>query len=1161
MTGPVDETTETPAEGTTATGLTPFDVTGPLPTGTTLLEASAGTGKTWTIGALVARYVADGVARLDEMLVITFGRAASQELRERVREHLRHVYGALSDPASGSDDPVVELLRQGDPEQVAERTRRLREALTGFDAATIATTHQFCQVVLRGLGVAGDTDSRARLVEDLSDLRDEVVADLYLAEVAGPSGGEPPLSHAEAAAVAARATEDPHATLVPTQPPPDPADAARVTFARRVREEMDRRKRQLGVLSFDDLLGQLADALADEDSPARRRMRQRWRVVLVDEFQDTDPVQWQVLDRAFTGHSTLVLIGDPKQAIYGFRGGDVDTYLEASRSAGTRHTLGTNHRSDAPLVHALGTVLRGAELGDEQIVVHDVGTRLTEGRLLTPRGDSAPPMRLRVVPRELVAEDDGRVLIGRVRELVARDAAHEIARLVDAGLTFAGRPVRAGDVAVLARTNDELEQVRSALAEVGLRSVMVGTDSIFGSAAATQWLTLLEALEATHRPPRVRAAGLTPFVGLDAVALEDGGDELADDLARRLRRWSELFARRGVAAVMAAAASSGLDARVLGTAGGARHLTDLRHLAELLHQRAVNEGDGLASLSTWLRERIADDTRTERSRRLDSDADAVHLSTIHGSKGLQYPIVVAPFLSNRYAGKAPDTLRFHDPVTRERCLDVGVRSDRGRREREEAHQAEELGESLRLVYVALTRAQSHLLTWWFPSGRNTASAPLHRLLFGRQPGEGPARDEQPVPGDQTAMAVLAGWRDLGGPSLERVEPRPRVLRGDEEAPAELSVRAFTREVDTQWQRTSYTALTQAADDIAPASLSLVDSEVEDPPRQDEELVGVDIDSVPGVDDGGPDEAGDGPADGGSRPDRASAGTDGAPAAPDTRPDVPSPMADLPVGATFGSLVHAVLEHADPEADDLAAEMRRLVDEHVVRWPVDGLDRSRLAEALVAVCDSPLGPLAAETTLRRVPMRDRLCEMDFELPLAGGDEAPTSPAQVVLGDLAPLLREHLPEGDPVRAWASSLDDPVLGDQPLRGYLTGSVDVAMRVDGRYLVVDYKTNWLGPVDEPLTARAYDRSALDAAMGHSSYPLQALLYAVVLHRYLRWRLAGYDPEQHLGGVLYLYVRGMCGPQTPVVDGHPCGVFSWRPPVALVEAVSGLLDGQGDRS
>jgi exodeoxyribonuclease V beta subunit len=281
---------------------------------------------------------------------------------------------------------------------------------------------------------------------------------------------------------------------------------------------------------------------------------------------------------------------------------------------------------------------------------------------------------------------------------------------------------------------------------------------------------------------------------------------------------------------------------------------------------------------------------------------------------------------------------------------------------------------------------------------------------------------------------------------------------------------------------------------------------------------------------------------------------------DDLPDVPSPMATLPAGAAFGSLVHAVLEHADPEAPDLLAELRARVVEQLRWWPVE-VSADALAEALVPLHETPLGPLAPGVTLGQVPLPDRLRELDFEIPLVGGDVRAAT-GEVLLRDLAPLLRRHLPAGDPLAPYADRLDRPPLGEQPLRGYLSGSVDAVLRLptaDGpRFVVVDYKTNLLGQPDRPLTAADYAPDRLAEAMLHSHYPLQALLYSVVAHRYLRWRLAGYEPEAHLGGVLYLYVRGMCGPATPLVDGHPAGVFSWRPPAALVTALSDLLDGAG---
>jgi exodeoxyribonuclease V beta subunit len=278
--------------------------------------------------------------------------------------------------------------------------------------------------------------------------------------------------------------------------------------------------------------------------------------------------------------------------------------------------------------------------------------------------------------------------------------------------------------------------------------------------------------------------------------------------------------------------------------------------------------------------------------------------------------------------------------------------------------------------------------------------------------------------------------------------------------------------------------------------------------------------------------------------------------------LPSPMAELPTGARFGTLVHAVLETADPFAADLAAELESQIRSNSLWWPVE-VAPDVLAAAMIPMHDTPLGPLADGVTLRQIGLPDRLRELDFEFPLAGGDLRSAARA-VTLSDLAALLDEHLPADDALAPYAGRLTGRALGGQSLRGYLTGSVDAVLRLRGRsgcrYLVVDYKTNWLGEPDRPLTAADYDRPRLAEAMLHSDYPLQALLYLVALHRFLRWRQPGYDPALHLGGVLYLFVRGMCGAATPVSDGHPAGVFSWHPPPGLVVALSDALD-EGLRS
>ena len=360
----------------TDTAVTPFDVRGPLPEGTTVLEASAGTGKTYTIAALAARYVAEAGVPLAALMLVTFGREATRELRERVRERLVAVERALASGDAGADAVTALIVGAGviDDAERVRRRRRLAHALAHFDEATIATTHQFCQDMLAGLGVAGDTDADARFVEQIDDVVTEVVDDFYVRAYAPDSAPAPPFDRTTALALGRAAVGDPTAVIAPDRGATDGEADARARFAVAVREEVDRRKRSRRLYTFDDMLTRLHAALVDPrlGEAACARLRHRYRVVLVDEFQDTDPVQWDILRVAFHGHATLTVIGDPKQAIYAFRGADVVSYLAAAGSAGARATLATNHRSDAGLLTALDTVFDGAALGDPRIVVHPV---------------------------------------------------------------------------------------------------------------------------------------------------------------------------------------------------------------------------------------------------------------------------------------------------------------------------------------------------------------------------------------------------------------------------------------------------------------------------------------------------------------------------------------------------------------------------------------------------------------------------------------------------------------------------------------------------------------------------------------------------------------------------------------------------------------------
>ena len=1114
---------------------TSFSIDGELPSGTTMLQASAGTGKTWTIAALVTRYVAEGHHTLDELLVVTFGRAASQELRERVREQLTRAAGALEsatgEPASTASsevDPLMALLLSASPAERAVMAARLRTALASFDDATIATIHQFCQRVLAGLGIAGDTDSEARLVDDLDDLLVEVVDDVYLRRFADRSA--PPFSRSEALQLSRTVTDDPQARILPDDAAEDSVAAQRVSFALDVLHQFTERKRDLGVLGYGDLLSGLADALRAPDAPAREGLRRQWKVVLIDEFQDTDPVQWEVFDRAFNGHATMILIGDPKQAIYAFRGGDVATYLSAASTADTHRTLDTNWRSDQPLVDATQSLLGDAALGDPQIRVTPVRARRQDSRLA--HAPVQHPFRLRIVDTgqfagsvDSLTNDRGAIRVGSLRPFLARDAARDIARLLGSGATYddgeGPRPIRPSDVAVLANTNAQLELVQGELRRLGVPAVVSGSGSVFRTGAAAQWRALLEAMDRPHRPRSVRAAALTSFVGLSAVELDERGDAATDEVADRLRRWAAIFESRGVAAVFEAAVAGGLTARVLSRVDGERELTDLRHIAEALHAVALDGRRGLPSLLEWLSDQERADRPASgdaRARRLDSDAYAVQLATIHGSKGLEYPIVYLPFACDRSLPRQLDNALLHLPGPPPvRSRNVGGPDPH----LDDLARSEDAAESLRLLYVALTRAKSQVIAWW-TRGTTTAASPLNRVLLDRAPGEragsGAVRDVVPLPDSFALRVTLDDWAAVGGPQWERsddlTDERLQLPAGE----ATLAVRRFDRSIDDAWRRTSYSALSRAMDDIPGDEPS---SEPEQQPTTDEpDLV------LP------------------------AAAEDGDPAM-----DRAAPMGELPVGATFGSLVHAVLETADPQAPDLATELRSRVHEQLLWWPVE-LAGDELVQGLLPVYDTPLGPLLPGSTLRSVG-KDRLAELDFELPLVGGDLAQPDAPVVTLGRFADVLRRHLPAGDPLLPYADLLHHEVLGGQVLRGYLTGSIDVVLRVGDRYVVADYKTNWLGPADEPLRLRAYGPQQLAAAMGHSDYPLQALLYAVVLHRYLRWRLPGYRPERNLGGVLYLYLRGMAGADSPVVDGQPTGVFSWQPPAAMVVELSDLLDGK----
>jgi exodeoxyribonuclease V beta subunit len=1132
---------------------TEFDLCGPLPAGVTALEASAGTGKTYAIAALAARYVAEGTA-LDRLLLITFTRIATGELRDRVRERLVDCEQALSSILAGAPpetvrtDEVTSLLATGTAAEVCVRRDRLARAVADFDAATIATTHGFCQEVLAELGTIGDLDRETEFVEDVSELLEQTLDDLYVRRFGPRTAGTARFTRAEALQIARAAVENPMARLEPRDEPKDSTPAMRYRLADRVRRDLDLRKRRLAIMTYDDLLTRLRDILVGPNgAAARARLRARYDVVLVDEFQDTDPIQWQILSHAFaTEGVTLVLVADPKQAIYAFRGAEVYAYLEAARIAGTRETLLVNRRSDQPLLDAFDALFADARLGHPEIVYRRLRAAPAHqtSRLRGAAEDAA--LRIRVVHRDqpsIELTNYGYARAPAAREHVARDLAADVVRLLDSSATLERRtvtgapdgeePICPRHIAVLVRTHANAELICGQLEAARVPAVINGGGNVFDTAMARAWLRLLEALERPASALRARTAAATPFLGWSGERIATAGEPEWEEVHRRLHRWSRILRDSGVAALTEAiTVSENLAARMLAETGGERRLTDSNHIAQLLHRAASAERLGVTALRGWLAERTADaareDPEDERTRRLESDAEAVQILTIHRSKGLEFPIVYCPFLwEPSYIPRDPEPVFFHDPQAGfRRTIDVGLEG-RAWNAHVRRHRDEQRGEDLRLAYVALTRAKHQAVIWWAGS-YDSRHSPLGRLLFAKGADGNIAPEGRFTPTDEAAdtrFAELAAKFDVSHPpiALERstLGAWPATWAAPLEPPVDLAPARFDRRLDEWWRRTSYSDITSEAHE------AMVGSEPEQPVLTDEPSAPTPV-AVLG----------------------ASAG--------ELERAPQSPLGTMPVGVAFGTFVHRVFEATDFAAADLDAELAEHVRGARARSSLELGEPDAIIAGLGAAIETPLGPLTDDRRLRDITRRDRLDELEFELPLVGGD-SPTG--ELELGALARALVEHLPAGDPMAAYAARLEDPSLRSH-VRGFLTGSIDLVARIGApsapRFVIADYKTNWLGPADEPLTLAHYRFDALVAEMSRAHYSLQALLYTVALHRYLRWRLPGYDPDRHLGGVLYLFVRGMAGGMAGGAGDSGSGVFAWRPPGRLVVALSDVLGGAG---
>ncbi|HET8929215.1 MAG TPA: UvrD-helicase domain-containing protein [Acidimicrobiales bacterium] len=1192
--------------------VSPFDVA-ELPGGRLLIEASAGTGKTHALTGLAVHLLGRGEVTVDQLLVVTYTRLATGELRGRIRTTLVGVRDELESP-----DPepglaaIVEALRAWDRD--AARAN-LTDALARYDALTVTTIHSFAQRALASFGTLAGLDvdfgvlaDSSRLIADaaadecamnaqqIGELRAAAARDGTLDDLAAVAELLPKSTNAvsELATTIDGALDlrvlpdvdetiaDPVLTLLSR---PDVSSAAvQALLARRAAGVVAARRLGAGLRSYGELITGVREALDGVTGKAlEQRLGEQYRVALIDEFQDTDRVQWDIFDRCFGRKGgRLILVGDPKQAIYGFRGANIHTYSGAANQPGmARRMLATNWRSDGDLLTGLETLMTGATFGDGIEFVAVGAAPGNEGTRLRRDDDQVTsPVEVTLADTDALKdspEKSPKFLSAAIAEqVIATYVVDHVVDLLDhawfddEGTSGPTRRVEPGDIALLVRRRSEGAALAEALQRAAVPAVVRGNGDVRASSApgwsnspapsraAAEWRLLLEAVADPADPRRARAAAVGVFGPLPAPwALVGADEEVITGFQRRLSDWAGTLARSGAAAFSGRVwAESSVVTRVLATPDGDRLMTDLEHLGELFTTElgtAPAAPDRLLGLLAVPGGDQEDGADRVTQRRIPTGAPAVTIMTLHGAKGLEFPIVGCIGMQKLDPSKAD---RSFDPVDGHQVIDLAKGP-----EFVEAAKREQREEAQRLLYVGLTRARHHTFTCWTHE-KNSPPGALTRLLFARD-GDGSIDVGQYVAEKFSIPAFVEGRGRLEGlAARSRGTLGVRVLGEDDltarsrrwagngsvepgqEAQAEgdgprLSVATLDRPLDRRAGRWSFTAIT-AHGDPAPDDDSPTESGGDENPH------------APNV-----------PAS-----ESAPSDLDGSDAAPtEDAPAAVSPLAWLPAGTEFGTLVHAVLEQVDFAGDEVADDLRRILSaqqatRRLSLRPIAPDTETRSGEelcvaGLLDALATPLGPLWDDRRLKDLATSDRLSECDFDLRLDAPAARPVT-ATIIGG----LTREHLDSDDPYTEWAEALARGRFAVD-LAGHLTGSIDLVARVGSgdtqRFVVSDYKTNRLHAAGEVPASGDYGPDALVRAMVEHDYPLQALLYSVALHRYLRWRLPGYDPAVHLGGVTYLFLRGMTPDAAARAGDARPGVASWRIPPTLIEALDARFAGRGE--
>jgi len=1205
--------------------------------GSHLIEASAGTGKTWTIAALYVRLVlghgSEGSAPVrpmlpQDVLVMTFTRAATRELSDRIRARLTEaaqVFRGIAETDDAFLKGLCDEYPEGEPREQA--AYRLALAAQAMDDAAVYTIDAWCQRMLREHAFDSGSLFEENLVGDEAALRLEAVQDYWrqqlypmatplvaqvqrvwrdvpalekdmralmavpladaasgtLAQVFGVA-----LAEREAQLVAlkqgwvekadhllgwiegqlavkkhgwngsvlqvgrskkwmdalktwtqssgdAKALKDALGTgwdrLTPNGllacrkdgdvvdlPPesqafadlqaalqalPDPFHAARLHARTHVLQRMAELKRRSGLFGFADMLQRLDVALADPESGERlaQRLRAQFPVALIDEFQDTSPLQFRIFDRIYRTaenrqDAALLLIGDPKQSIYGFRGADIHSYLSARRAtAGRHHVLGTNYRSTQAVVDVVN---RWFQISDDAFGYRQEGEDPLPFQPVNAKGRSEVFTTHNGDVKAMTVVHDATLRSQRDAQthLSALCAEQIVAWLSDPQARFANadkgdQPLQPKDIAVLVRTGKEAAAVREALRARGVASVYLSDrDSVFASDEAQDLCLWLRGVAEPQDMRRVRAALGTRTVGLSLAELHDLAtqDELLDQRAEQMRDLRLVWQGQGVLAMLRQSLHVvQLAGRWRGQNDGERRLTNVLHLAELL-QTASSQLDGEQALIRWLALQIdevnaggAGDSE-DQTVRLESDEDLVKVITIHASKGLEYPVVCLPFAhSHRMmeAHKTPVLQRDEGEGERRWTLDFD-KDDTKLADRDR------LREDLRLWYVALTRARHALWVGWSPVTRGSGKSCVnHDSATGHLLGGGVAMDEAGWLPKLQALQTNAQEQALSVQLVLATEEVPLTVWPRPEQTKELSEALnCTARIDKSWTIASFSRL---ARDLSSQPLAPMGMHMATPRPADDEP----------------------PEDGQALPAVAvNTGTQ-------------APWHGFAKGPSAGNFLHDQLEWlaADGFALDVqkAERLQKRCENagykaqagDVVQW---------LTRVVAQPLRGPGAPLNALGTL--------LPEMEFWLPAE----------RLHAREVDALCQQHLLPG---------VSRPQLPDAQLHGMLMGFADLVFEHEGRYWVLDYKSNHLGADDA-----AYTPQALTDAMAHHRYEVQAALYMLALHRLLRARLGeAYDPAQQLGGAVYLFLRG--------IDGPADGCCTLPAPLELLDGLDAMLNAE----